>query len=654
MRSLSLIKFLLLTMTAVLVAVGVWMWKNPEHAAGKAAELLKMQPRTWAALEGTPHLESHRGDLVNWMPWGAQAFERAKREGKPIFLSSAFAACHWNRVMQRESFNNPLIAQLINSYFIPVKLDRDEYPYTDFFYQSFVQATTGKSGWPMTVVLTPDGYPFFGGSYFPPNDSFSSNGLKTVLLDLQQRWAKHRALIERSAKEMFELMLAQNTPSRRAALELPEAMDYLTLTAALKTFDPQEGGFSHVMQAPQAPLLLFLLEYAADTPDDPNGQQALDVAVFTLNRMARGALQDQLGGGFFFYTLDRQWKRPYFAKILRTQAQMAMLYLRAWELTQDEYFKQVAERTLAYACNELLAPNQLFRSAQISLLSRDDNTEEDSYYLFSPQQINQALPPELARVFCAQFGIEDSPLPAALVQPEPIEQTARRLGLEPAQARADLQKATALVIALRDKRPKPTRDEKAETGSNALMVSALVMAYRLTGKPEYLEQAERTADALQSILISGNKPLRLQSRDDPAKTRGILPDYVCMVTAFLDLHEATQNTQRTEDWLADAKKIQHAADECFWDRANAGYFGVERPIFDGFPRMKVATDTDLPNANAVATMNLLRLWKLTGQNSYRDKADALLGALGPQITQAPQSHATWATLLRKRALMEQN
>ena len=654
MRFFTFLKYLLIVGTAVMMALALSVWLTPKAQESHASRYENVSARFYGELGHTPYMKAHRQDLIAWMPWGEAAFERARKENKPVFLSGGFAGCQWDGAMQRESFRNPKIAQLINRYFIPVKIDRDEHPEVDRFYLDFVQATTGKAGWPLTVVLTPSGYPFFGGSYFPPTDTFNRVGLQTVLRDLCQRWSQHQELIERSAKEMFELLIARNDLPEQKMPEPAQAMDYLTLTAALYAFDAQAGGFSPLPNYPQYPLLKFLLDYAADWENTPNGQQARDIAIFTLDQVARSALQDQLGGGFFPYSADRFRRRPRFVKDLITQAQMGQLYLEAWRQTQDPYFKAVAQKTLAFTQRELSAENGLFYSGQTDLSFDDTAITAESRYLWETQQIEELLSVEQARVFAYHFGIKNTAGPSPLTQNNSIEKTAEKLGIPPESACEAIMASVPILLEARAHRGALPIDRKCQTAENALMISALIKAYRLTKQTPYLERALTAARALQTHLYDKKNRLlkRLCLPGEKAQVPGNLEDYVFTIAAMLDLHEAINDPEENQ-WLKWAQALQETQDSLFWDRASPGYFNTQAPILSGFPRMKEATDGITPCPNAVSALNLNRLSRLCSDKTCLDRAKKLLANLAPQITQQPLAHATWATILRKNAAIEQ-
>lgn len=653
MRLLAFLKYLAIAATAILMALLLSVWLSPpspskDSCEGEDCLFCGYLTSEGTELEGTPYLLSHAKDLVAWVPWGDAAFERARKENKPVLLSSGFEGCRWDRAMQQESFCNPETAAFINRHFVPVKIDRDERPNVDMFYLTFVQATTGNAGWPLTVVLTPAGHPFFGGCYFPPKDTYGSAGLKTVLEEVLRRWAQDRPAIEASAKEMFAMLLK---PTARAHGETrtPAAADLAVLSAAANAFDPHRGGFSKTPpRQPQVPLLNFLLEYAATYPDQCKAAQARDMAVFTLSRMARSALQDQIGGGFFSYTVDLDWQRPRFAKALDDQAMMAALYLDAWRQTKNPYFKAVAQETLDYACRELSSASGLFFSGQSDPPSPDPMRND--YYLWTPQQIDPLMDRDSARIFKLHFGLEGAFSPVPPTQYAPLEETALRLGLPPEQVRASLENSCKIVRQSRAKRPAPRRDEKAVTCENALMISALAQKAATDGDDTALLRAARAAEAVREFLTMDNGQLkRVYAANTQSAAPALLEDYAFMVAALLDLHAASPATAAKEKWLARARGLQKTQDELFWDKTDGGYFTAPGPALAGTPRIKRAMDAHLPCANAVSALNLQRLARLTGDVAYAARAQSLLGAANFFRSASPMADATWATALRRQA-----
>ncbi len=640
----TFLKYLLYVGTAALVAMALSVFLTPQNILPSAEA-----PQARSALGDTPYLESHSRDLVAWMPWGDAAFERARKENKPVLLSSGFAGCRWGYVMQQESFRNAEIAQYINRYFIPVKIDRCERPDVDRFYLKFVQATTGNAGWPLTVVLTPAGHPFFGGTYFPPKDTFNSVGIKTVLEDLRQRWTRHQSLIENSAREMFALLSVQPHDTRRDGDSTARMDDVSALTACLRSFDPQTGGFSHSPQFPQIPLLQFLLDYARDNPETPDSRQGLDVAVFTLNTLAHSAMQDQLEGGFFPFAADRQRNHPRYVKNLATQAQMALLYFQAAQLANDPYLQAVGEETIAYALRELGRGDGLFYSGHCDPVSGQPDAP-NTYYLWDEKEVTRLLEADQARAFILHFGLNDRAGAAPLTQEVPLELTARRLGLTAETVRAQLEASVQILRKARARRPQPLRDEKILTSENAMMARALAAAYAHTKNPFYLEQATRTAQAMRAQLYNEkNERLRRLGTDraTPSKIPAQLEDYALCVAAALDLHEATAKGPDSA-WLNWAKKLQQTQDGFFWDRAHAGYFCAQAPMLTGFPRMKETMDGEAPCPNALSALNLQRLYRFSGQKAYVERAKQLLDKLAPRQSDPPLAHATWATALRRQ------
>jgi len=569
--------------------------------------------------EMSPYLRQHAHNPVEWYPWGEEALTRAKAENKPILLSIGYSACHWCHVMAHESFENPDIGNLMNEHFVNVKVDREERPDLDDIYQKSAQVFMGRGGgWPLTVFLTPDQEPFYGGTYFPPVPRYNLPALPQVLLGVVEAYRQHPDEVQKSIERVKAGLRRVSSPQLSE-----EPLNEALLDGAVEDlglfYEPVHGGFGDGPKFPTVPPLSLLLRQA----DRTNDRSAQDKVLHQLRRMAAGGIYDHLGSGFHRYSVDGQWLVPHFEKMLYDNAQLVHIYLDGWRLTREFRFKQVVEETLEYVSREMVHPGGGFYAAQ----DADSEGHEGKYFVWEPAEIKTVLGTELGELFCRVYGVTSegnfegksilNRLASANLQPEEIQEVERVL----APARRQL-------LAVRERRVKPQRDDKILTSWNGLMISGLVDAYQTLGVPAYLSVAEKALAFLLDHAYQQGRLFRTVT-DGVGRLNGYLDDYAFLAAALIDTFEATSN--RT--YLDKACELTEVMMEQFWDEQTGGCFFTGKDHEPLIQRMKSGTDSAIPSGNAVAAMNGLRLFYYTGKQHYFDRAEQTLRLFRNQMDQ---------------------
>jgi len=570
-------------------------------------------------LETSPYLLQHAHNPVNWHAWGDEAFERARREHKPILLSVGYSTCHWCHVMERESFEDEEIATYLNQHFIAVKVDREERPDVDDLYMKAVQALAGRGGWPMTVVLTPDREPFFGGTYFPARDGDrgTRKGFFTILEELQTRYASEPDKVVAEARSLSERLRAESESARPGDVPGAEAIERAARALA-QTFDPVWGGFGQAPKFPRPVSLDLLLRYHRRTADP----QALHIVVRTLDRMAAGGMYDHVGGGFHRYSVDDRWLVPHFEKMLYDNAQLVVVYLEAYQVTGRDDLARVARETLDYVAREMTGPGGGFYSATDadSPTPRGHDDEEGYYFTWTPAEIEAVLGRERARTIAAYYGVTprgNFEGRTIFHTSRPLAEVAGSLGVTPAALEAELASARAALYEARARRPPPLRDDKVLTSWNGLMISAFARGALVLDRSDYAERARRAADFVLRELRTDEGRLLRSHMDGRARHNGYLDDYAFFIQGLLDLYEATFEPR----WLREAVALQAQLDARYLDAGHGGYFMTSSDHEELLARDKPAYDGAEPSGSSVALMNLLRLEELTGKEEYRQRAE---------------------------------
>lgn len=582
--------------------------------------------------EKSPYLLQHAWNPVDWHPWGEEAFRNARETGRPIFLSSGYSTCHWCHVMEHESFEDAGIAALLNRHFVPVKLDREEHPDVDHLYMLFVQATTGRGGWPMSVWMTPDLEPFFGGSYFPATERWGVPSFRSVLELLADLWERDRERLLASAGSIME-QLAGFTRPEAAAGEVTDRHASDCLAALERSFDVEWGGFGGEPKFPRPAALSFLFSHAAAT----GNRNALKMALLTLRKMAEGGIHDQLGvaklggGGFARYSTDRYWRIPHFEKMLYDNAQLAASYLEAYQASGEALFADTARDIFNYVLCDMTSPEGAFFSAEDADSSDTDGSgekREGAFYLWTEREIRERLDAEEAALFIAACGIRrEGNAPSdphgefsgknILIRAVPDDELARRFALSTETVARRLDSARKKLFEARKERPRPGLDDKILTAWNGLMISALAKGSLVLGDTKLLEAAERAARFIVDTLYDpASGRLLRRYRDGEAAIKGKASDYACLIQGLLDLYQATFEAR----WLRVAIRLAEAQIERFFDQKAGVFYSTAADDNSGPLRMIEDNDSAEPSANSVSALNYLRLAAITGRDEFRTVA----------------------------------
>jgi len=574
--------------------------------------------------ETSPYLRQHAHNPVDWQPWDAAALERAKKEDKPILLSIGYSACHWCHVMERESFENEDIARIMNQCFVNVKVDREERPDLDSIYMSYVQMTTGSGGWPMTVFLTPDQVPFFGGTYFPPDDRYGRPGFPKICLAVSEAYQKRRTEIEQSAADIVKSLQGMN--HLPGGQDLP---DVETLSLAFRNlaqrFDLTHGGFGGAPKCPGSMNLAFCLRHYHRTGFQP----ALDFAELSLDKMALGGIYDQLGGGFHRYSVDDHWLVPHFEKMLYDNALLSRVYLDAFQQTGNPLYRRITEEILDYVAREMTHPEGGFYSTQ----DADSEGVEGKFFVWTPDEIEAILGKSDGQVFCLYFDVSrrgNFEGKNILNVPVPMPEFAAKEGLPVEELQTLVERGRRQLFAEREKRIKPHRDEKILTSWNGLMLVSFANAASVLNRADYLERARKNADFVLSHLRREGRLLRT-FKDGQAKLNGYLEDYACFVEGLLALFEASGELR----WLKEAVQLNETMLDQFWDASTASFYLTGKDHEKLIARVKDFYDNATPAGSSVAIFNLLKLAILTGNAEYRNKAEANLRSMKTALERYP-------------------
>jgi uncharacterized protein len=617
--------------------------KAPQKSA------VKPLPTNRLIHETSPYLLLHAHNPVDWYPWGEEALQKARREQKPIFLSVGYYTCHWCHVMERESYSNPEIAAVLNRSFVAIKVDREERPDIDSTYMAFVEATstTGSGGWPMNVILTPELKPFFGGTYFPPEN------LKQLLTRIGDLWAQRRPDIEKSAGSITD-QLQQLTSQATAGGNLqPQVLDK-TFEQIKRTYDSADPGFGGAPKFPRPAVLEFLMRYWKRT----GNQEALDMTLKTLHAMAAGGVHDQLGGGFHRYSTDAHWRVPHFEKMLYDQAQLAMVYTEAFQITHDSFYTSVARDILDFTLRKMRDPAGGFYSA----LDADSPIErgsrksgEGAFYAWTAAQIEHVLGPDSAHIFEFRYGVSsEGNVPASqdiegwlkgenvLYEEHTLVETAGKFGKKLKEIEQILAEARQRLFAARAIRPRPPVDTKVITAWNGMMISALARASQVLHEPRYLEAARRAQTLIETKLYQpATGKLKRRYRLGEVGIDGYSDDYAWAIRASLDLYEASFDTKL----LSWAVKLQRTQDGLFWEPKQGGYFTTTGADKSLLWRSREVYDGAEPSANSVSALNLIWIWQLTDDKAWKDKAEKTLAASSSQLEKAPEAAPLLAAAL---------
>ena len=601
------------------------------------------------AQEKSPYLLQHSHNPVDWYPWGEEAFAKARREDKPIFLSVGYSTCHWCHVMAHESFENEEVAATMNREFVNIKVDREERPDVDRVYMTFVQATTGGGGWPMSVWLTPDLKPFVGGTYFPPEDRYGQPGFKKVLERIAAAWKQDHEKIAGQGARIVEALREAQTAQPAVA----EKIDAKILSAAYeqfsRSFDARDGGFGSAPKFPRPVTLNFLSRFYARDPSSDSGKHALEMDLITLRKMAAGGMHDHLGGGFHRYSVDRYWHVPHFEKMLYDQAQLALAYLDAFQITQDRQFASVARDILDYVARDMTSKEGGYFSAEdADSLFEHGKPEhgEGAFYIWTKNEIDTALG-NAAEIFDFHYGVQshgNAPEGSdpqdefrgknILIERHTIAETAQHFQKPEDAVRDLLRQSREKLFAIRSKRPRPHFDDKIIAAWNGLMISAYARAAQILDEPRYLKSATLATNFVRAHLWDDSKKTLYRSyREGRGRVEGFADDYAFVIHGLLDLYEASFDIE----WLKFAIELQETQDRLFFDGKNGGYFSTSGKDESVVLRMKDDNDSAEPAASSVAAHNLLRLAQIRDKKQWEERAEKTISAFRTTLSRFPSA-----------------
>jgi hypothetical protein len=580
--------------------------------------------------ETSPYLLQHAHNPVDWYPWGDAALAKARAADKPILLSIGYSACHWCHVMEHESFENEATAKLMNEHFVNIKVDREERPDLDQIYMNAVQMMTGHGGWPMTVFLTPEGVPFFGGTYFPPEDRYNMAGFPRVLLSVAEAFRLQKDQVAHTATTMLGELRKVGMAEASREMITPEILDsaYRGIT---KNYDRTNGGFGSAPKFPPAMVLEFFLHMHHRTGD----AETLAMIEHTSRQMAAGGIYDHLGGGFHRYSTDAHWLVPHFEKMLYDNALLSRLYLHLYQVTKDDFFRRVAEETLDYVVREMTDAGGGFYSTQ----DADSEGHEGKFFVWSQKEILEALGNEDGNLFCEFFNataagnfegdnilhITAAPGDFATSHGVPLAHLESVIGL----GRKEL-------FALRERRVKPARDEKILTAWNGMMLASFAEACAILDRPDYRKVAEANAEFLLTHLRRDGLLLRT-CKNGEAKLNAYLEDYACLIDGLICLYEATGEFR----WLKASVELSDKMIGQFWDEEQGAFFFTGTSHERLIVRSKDFLDNATPSGNSVAALALLKLSALTGNADYRRRATTVLRLIADQVRRYPSAFG-WA------------
>ena len=575
--------------------------------------------------ESSPYLRQHAHNPVDWYPWGEEALALAKTQDRPILLSVGYSACHWCHVMERESFENEQIAAIMNEQFVNIKVDREERPDIDEIYMTAVQAMTGQGGWPMTVFLAPDLRPFYGGTYFPPEDRYGRPGFPKVLASIAEYYRENRAGIEEKAGELMQT-IEQNaqflTPGEIPGEEILDgASEQLKIN-----YDSTYGGFGGAPKFPPSMSLSLLLRDYLRRGD----HRSLAMVEHTLKGMAQGGMNDQLGGGFHRYSVDEHWLVPHFEKMLYDNALLVWTYLEAYQATQNEFYREVVEHTLGYVLREMTRPAGGFYAAQ----DADSEGEEGKFFTWFPEEIEELLGEEDAVLFNRYYGVSpegnfEHGRSILHVESE-LAEVARLLKVPTAQLAEVVTRGRAVLLAARQERIAPERDDKILLAWNGLMISAMARAYQVIDDERYLQAAVEAADFILANMVCDDLLLHTY-KDGRASISAFQDDYACLINGLLDLYEASFELR----FFVAAERWTTVMVERFWDGDRGGFFYAEAAAADLIVRTKNPFDNATPSGNSIGALVLLRLGQMKGDQALWQRGEQTLALFEQLLRRSP-------------------
>lgn len=594
--------------------------------------------------EKSPYLLQHAFNPVDWYPWGDEAFEKARKENKPIFLSIGYSTCYWCHVMEREVFEVDDIAAIMNDMFISIKVDREERPDVDRIYMQALQMMTGSGGWPMSIFMTPDLKPFWGGTYLPPESQYGRPGFIDIMTRINDLWNEDRGQLTRSADKLFEIL------SKRASTDKSSTQPYhIFLDAAFDIFknsyDAQYGGFGQAPKFPRTSTFSFMFRYAERT----GNESAKDMTLHTLRKISEGGIHDHLGGGFHRYSTDERWHVPHFEKMLYDQGQLIISYLEAYQLTGDDVYSSVAKEAINYVLRSMTDTNGGFYSAEDAESAPDaahpEEKVEGAFYAWTSVDINEVLGEEDAELFSYHYNVKvdgnvlqdphgDFENKNVLFVSHNFIETADNFGLSLKSTINRLTESRQKLFLAREERVNPHLDDKILVSWNGYMISALAKAYQIYGEETYLTAAENAANfIIDNMYDQKTKNLLRRYRDGEAGIEGNLSDYALLTAALIDLYEASFNIK----WLELASELNDRTIDLFYDSKDGAFFDTPEGSQNLIVRMRDDYDGAEPTGNSIAVMNLLRLSQMLDKKELREKADKTFEYFSSTLERAPHA-----------------
>ncbi len=613
--------------------------------------------------ESSPYLQQHAYNPVDWYTWGEEALEKARQDDKPILLSVGYSACHWCHVMERESFENEDIARLMNENFVSIKVDREERPDIDSIYMSAVQALTGRGGWPMTVFLTPEGKPFYGGTYFPPEDRHGMPAFPRVLQAMADAYKNRRSEVTEASENLVQ-QVQKMSSLQKGRDPLADDVLHRAYAALAPQFDSQHGGFGQAPKFPQPMVYEFLLRYHHRTKNE----DALKMIEVTLEKMAHGGMYDQIGGGFHRYSTDAHWLVPHFEKMLYDNALLARLFLHVYQVTGKPMYRRIVEETLDYVLREMTSPEGGFYSAQ----DADSEGVEGRYFVWRSDEIKEVLGEKDSQLICRYYGVteqgnfeasnilhiapdpllshsEDPGLPGDEESSTPLSADPEPachwpVGVEWPESATNLDtlitKTKARLLEHRQKRVAPSRDDKILTAWNGLMLRSFAEAAATLNSPTYLAAARNNAHFLLSSLRRDGRLLRAY-KDGKAKLKAYLEDYASLIDGLLVIHGATLEPR----WLEEAVSLGESMIDLFWDERKETFYDTGSDHEALIIRPKDTFDNALPSGSSAAVDVMLRLAIVTGDRTYSERASTALRAMREPMARVPTGLSHWLCAL---------
>ena len=588
--------------------------------------------------EKSPYLLQHAHNPVDWYPWGPEAFQKAKEEDKPIFLSIGYSSCHWCHVMEKESFEDETVARLLNETFVCIKVDREERPDLDTVYMEVCQVLTGTGGWPLHIIMTPDKGPFFAATYIPKESGFGRVGLIELVPRIKDLWISRRNELLDSAERIVALLSEPETEPRQAehTEELGESTLHETYAQLLNQFDEENGGFGRAPKFPSAHYLSFLLRYWKRT----HIQKALDMVEKTLESMRHGGVYDHVGFGFHRYSTDSKWRVPHFEKMLYDQAMLTMAYTEAYQITGNVEYKETARETISYVLRNLTDGQGAFYTAE----DADSEGEEGRFYLWTEQEITRLLTKEEADLaakifnFTASGNFEETTTAERkkrniIYQKKSLTKIASDLHTPWEDLQKRVNSIRNKLFAARESRVHPSKDDKILTDWNGLMVAALAKAGRAFDQPEYVESAKKAVDFVLEKMVDAENELQHRCRDGKTDIVGFLDDYAFLTWGLIEIYESSFD----ERYLKRAVELIEKALKKFWDNDRSGFFFTAQDSEFTLVREKTGYDSAYPSGNSVAALNMVRLSRLTGKSSFEGKAVQLMRSFSASASRNPIS-----------------